>query len=47
MRQMPERISFAVTMWLLIKHILREFADKADAKKKQAEEETLEIPEGV
>ena len=46
MRQMPERISFAGDYMVIDKTYLAEFADKADAKKK-AEEETLEIPEGV
>ena len=46
MRQMPERISFAGDYVVIDKTYLTEFADKADAKKK-AEEETLEIPEGV
>ena len=46
MRQMSERISLAGDYVIIDKTYLAEFADKADAKKK-AEEETLEIPEGV
>ena len=46
MRQMPERISLAGDYVVIDKTYLAEFADKTDAKKK-AEEETLEIPEGV